>query len=166
MRINRSLLNWGVFLIALGGVPLAVQQGWADASIAGDLWRLWPLILVGIGLGLILRWTPVAWLGGALVAGRAPLPGAADGTMGVAAGAAPAATGAGAAAVTGMATGRRAGWTGTATRGLGATTMRAHMPHMGCSPVVGMPRRERRRVRGPDCGGRKPQMATLSLPSR
>jgi len=69
MRINRSLLNWGVFLIALGGVPLAVQQGWADADIAGDLWRVWPLILVGIGLGLILRWTPLAWLGGALVAG-------------------------------------------------------------------------------------------------
>ena len=69
MRINRSLLNWGVFLIALGGVPLAVQQGWADSSIAGDLWRLWPLILVGIGLGLILRWTPFAWLGGAIVAG-------------------------------------------------------------------------------------------------
>jgi hypothetical protein len=69
MRINRSLLNWGVFLIALGGVPLAVQQGWADADIAGDLWRVWPLILVGIGLGLILRWTPAAWLGGAIVAG-------------------------------------------------------------------------------------------------
>lgn len=69
MRINRSLLNWGVFLIALGGVPLAVQQGWANAGIAGDLWRLWPLILVGIGLGLILRWTPLAWFGGALVAG-------------------------------------------------------------------------------------------------
>ena len=28
MRINRSLFNWGVFLIALGGVPLAVDQGW------------------------------------------------------------------------------------------------------------------------------------------
>ncbi len=69
MRINRSLLNWGVFLIALGGVPLAVQQGLADESIAGDLWRLWPLILVGIGLGLIMRWTPLAWVGGALVAG-------------------------------------------------------------------------------------------------
>ena len=45
-----------------------MQRGWADAGIAGDLWRLWPLILVGIGLGLILRWTPVAWLGGAIVA--------------------------------------------------------------------------------------------------
>lgn len=69
MRINRSLLNWGVFLIAIGGVPLAVQQGWVDSSIAGDLLRLWPLILVGVGLGLILRWTPLEWLGGALVAG-------------------------------------------------------------------------------------------------
>ncbi len=68
MRIDRSLLNWGVFLIALGGVPLAVQRGWADAGIAGEMWRVWPLILVGIGLGLILRWTPVAWLGGAIVA--------------------------------------------------------------------------------------------------
>jgi hypothetical protein len=68
MRVDRSLLDWGVFLIALGGVPLAVQRGWADAGIAGDLWRVWPLILVGVGLGLILRWTPMAWLGGALVA--------------------------------------------------------------------------------------------------
>ena len=69
MRIDRSLLNWGVFLIALGGVPLAVQQGFTDSGIAGDLWRLWPLILVGFGLGLLLRWTPLAWLGGAIVAG-------------------------------------------------------------------------------------------------
>jgi len=68
MRINRSLLNWGVFLIAFGGIPLAVDQGWLDAGIAGDLGQLWPLILVGIGLGLILRWTPFAWFGGAMVA--------------------------------------------------------------------------------------------------
>ncbi len=68
MRINRSLLNWGVFLIALGGIPLAVDQGWIQSDIASDLGRLWPLILVGIGLGLILRWTPLAWFGGAVVA--------------------------------------------------------------------------------------------------
>lgn len=68
MRIDRSLLNWGVFLIALGGVPLAVDQGWLESDIASDLGQLWPLILVGIGLGLILRWTPMAWFGGALVA--------------------------------------------------------------------------------------------------
>jgi hypothetical protein len=68
MRINRSLLNWGVFLIALGGIPLAVDQGWLESNIASELGRLWPLILVGIGLGLILRWTPISWFGGALVA--------------------------------------------------------------------------------------------------
>lgn len=68
MRINRSLLNWGVFLIALGGIPLAVDQGWLDSDVARDLGQLWPLILVGIGLGLILRWTSMAWFGGALVA--------------------------------------------------------------------------------------------------
>ncbi len=68
MRINRGLLNWGVFLIALGGIPLAVDQGWLESDIASDLGRLWPLILVGIGLGLILRWTPLSWFGGALVA--------------------------------------------------------------------------------------------------
>ncbi len=68
MRINRSLLNWGVFLIALGGIPLAVHQGWIASDIARELGQLWPLILVGIGLGLILRWTPFAWFGGALVA--------------------------------------------------------------------------------------------------
>ncbi len=68
MHINRSLLNWGVFLIALGGVPLAVDQGWIESDIAGELGQLWPLILVGIGLGLILRWTPISWFGGALVA--------------------------------------------------------------------------------------------------
>lgn len=68
MRINRSLLNWGVFLIALGGVPLAVDRGWLESDIASELGQLWPLILVGIGLGLILRWTPLSWFGGALVA--------------------------------------------------------------------------------------------------
>jgi hypothetical protein len=68
MRIDRSLLNWGVFLVALGGIPLAVDQGWLGSDIARDLGRLWPLILVGIGLGLILRWTRMAWFGGALVA--------------------------------------------------------------------------------------------------
>ena len=68
MHLNRGLLNWGVFLIALGGIPLAVEQGWLESNIAGDLGQLWPLILVGIGLGLILRWTPLSWFGGALVA--------------------------------------------------------------------------------------------------
>lgn len=68
MRVNRGLLNWGVFFIALGAVPLLVRNGQVSAAAVADAWSLWPLILVGIGLGLVLRLTPLAWLGGALVA--------------------------------------------------------------------------------------------------
>jgi hypothetical protein len=68
MRLNRGLFNWGIFLIALGGVPLLVQLDRLEPGVVGDVWRLWPLILVGIGLGLVLRLTPLEFLGGALVA--------------------------------------------------------------------------------------------------
>lgn len=69
MNVRRGLLNWGVFLLCLGAVPLAVQVGLLDAATAGDLLRLWPLILIGIGLGLLLRFTPFGALGGIVVAG-------------------------------------------------------------------------------------------------
>ena len=68
MTIRRSFLNWGVFLICLGAVPLAVQLGVLDADVASDLLRLWPLILIGIGLGLLARLTPYAAIGGIVVA--------------------------------------------------------------------------------------------------
>jgi len=66
MRIDRRLLNWGIFFILLGGIPLAVQQGW----ISGDLrwWELWPLILIGLGVGILLRRTSLAAFGGVIVA--------------------------------------------------------------------------------------------------
>jgi hypothetical protein len=69
MRARRSLLGWGVFLVCLGAVPLAVQAGWLDRATVGGLVQLWPLILVGIGLGLMLRMTPLEALGGIVVAG-------------------------------------------------------------------------------------------------
>ena len=68
MTINQRLLNRAVFLDALGGKPLAVDQCWLDTDIARYQGQLWPLIIVGIGLGQILRWTPLSWFGGALVA--------------------------------------------------------------------------------------------------
>jgi hypothetical protein len=68
MRVNRGLLGWGVFFIVLGAVPLAVREGLLDASVVRRAWELWPLILVGIGLGLILARTKLAVLGGLLVA--------------------------------------------------------------------------------------------------
>jgi hypothetical protein len=66
--MNRGFLNWGVFLVLLGAVPLAVQAGVVDAAAVRELWQLWPLILIGLGIGLILRLTRVGWIGGVIVA--------------------------------------------------------------------------------------------------
>jgi hypothetical protein len=66
MHIDRRLLDWGVFLILLGGIPLAVSQGWIPDDVRW--WDLWPLILVGLGVSLILRWTPAAPFAGVLLA--------------------------------------------------------------------------------------------------
>ncbi len=68
MRINRGLLGWGVFFITLGAVPLAVREGLLDPAVVRRAWELWPLILVGIGLGLILSRTKLAVVGGLVVA--------------------------------------------------------------------------------------------------
>ncbi len=68
MRVNRSVLGWGVFFITVGLVPLAVRGGYVDAAIVRRAWELWPLILVGIGLGLVLQRTQAAVVGGLVVA--------------------------------------------------------------------------------------------------
>jgi len=67
MHVNRGLLGWGVFFVALGAVPLAVQAGVLDAATARRAWELWPLLLIGAGLGLALRNTPAASLGNVVV---------------------------------------------------------------------------------------------------
>jgi hypothetical protein len=67
MSVDRGLLNWGIFLVLLGGVPLAVAQGWISRDIVERAWELWPLILIGAGVGLILRATPLRALGGIVV---------------------------------------------------------------------------------------------------
>jgi hypothetical protein len=57
------LLFWGLFLIPLGGVPLLVRAGVLDANLVADAWRLWPLLLVALGLTLILGRTRAGVLG-------------------------------------------------------------------------------------------------------
>ncbi len=69
MRVRRSFLNWGTFLIALGAVPLAVQLGVIDQAAASQLLRLWPVILIVIGVGLLLRFSRFDAIGGVLAAG-------------------------------------------------------------------------------------------------
>lgn len=68
MHVRRGLLGWGVFLILAGAIPLAVRAGYLDADQVGRLWSLWPVILIGIGVGLVLRRTRLAFVGGLIVA--------------------------------------------------------------------------------------------------
>lgn len=67
MHVDRRFLNWGVFLAAVGVVPLAVRAGLVPAGVRW--WELWPLLLVGWGIGLILGRTGLGLIGGAIVAG-------------------------------------------------------------------------------------------------
>ena len=68
MSVDRRLVNLGFFLLILGAIPLAVSQGWIARETVSHAWELWPLILVGVGIGLILRRTPFHFAGGLLVA--------------------------------------------------------------------------------------------------
>ncbi len=53
----------GLFLIPLGGLTLLVRGGYLDPDVLRDAWRLWPLVLVGLGLALILGRTRAAAVG-------------------------------------------------------------------------------------------------------
>jgi LiaF transmembrane domain len=68
MHLDRRLLGWGVFFILLGAVPLAVRANAVDPDLVSRWPTLWPLLLIGWGVGLLLRGTPGHWLGGALTA--------------------------------------------------------------------------------------------------
>jgi hypothetical protein len=68
MRINRGFLAWGVFLLIVGAIPLAVRAGYLTEDQIQNVGSLWPLILVGIGVGILLARTRYAFLGGILVA--------------------------------------------------------------------------------------------------
>lgn len=68
MHLRRRLLTFGVFLLVLGTVPLAVRTGVLDATAISGWWNLWPLLLVGTGVGLVLQRTSLDVLGGLLTA--------------------------------------------------------------------------------------------------
>jgi len=68
MRINRRFLTWGTFFIVMGAIPLAVRAGALTTDQIGSWWNLWPLIVIGVGVGLVLTRTPFEVLGGLVVA--------------------------------------------------------------------------------------------------
>ena len=68
MHINRGLLFWGLALVTAGAVALAASQGWIDRDLLVEAWRLWPVILIAIGLSIVLSRTPLALLGTVIAA--------------------------------------------------------------------------------------------------
>ena len=68
MHPDRRLLGWGVFFVLLGTIPLAVQSGAFPREVVAQSWRLWPLILIGGGIGILLRGTRAAAIGGVVTA--------------------------------------------------------------------------------------------------
>lgn len=74
MNYHRGLLFWGLALITGGVVVLAAQQRYIDSDWLARAWRLWPLILVAMGLSILLSRTRAAIVGtvvAALVVGTA-----------------------------------------------------------------------------------------------
>lgn len=72
MRVNRGLIFWGVALVTAGAVALAIQAEYIPADTARDAWRLWPIVLIVIGVAVISARTPfalMATLAAGLVAG-------------------------------------------------------------------------------------------------
>ena len=60
MQVNRGFAFWGVALITAGVVALAIQAGLVTDDTARQAWRLWPVVLVVIGLSVIASRTPFA----------------------------------------------------------------------------------------------------------
>jgi hypothetical protein len=68
MRVHRALLYTGVFLVAIGGVLVAADaSGVAGATIV-DALRLWPLAVIAVGTGLVLRQSRFSLQGGLIAA--------------------------------------------------------------------------------------------------
>jgi len=67
MQVSRRTLYLGVFLISFGAVWLLARGQAADAWLTQAL-GLWPLVVIALGVGLLLRRTRLALLGGIVAA--------------------------------------------------------------------------------------------------
>ncbi len=68
MTVRRGFLYLGVFLLAVGSVTLLAEAGVLERTAVLDALSYWPLAIIAIGVGLVLRRTPAAIPGGMLAA--------------------------------------------------------------------------------------------------
>lgn len=68
LAINRRFLYAGLFLVALGGVVVAVELSAVDTTVITKALRLWPLAWIAIGAGIALRRSRFALVAGVLAA--------------------------------------------------------------------------------------------------
>lgn len=68
MTINRRLLHWGLFFVTTGAVVLAVQGGLVTADGVSTALRLWPVLVIALGIGVLLRATQLRAVGGIILA--------------------------------------------------------------------------------------------------
>lgn len=68
MRVNRRFLYAGVFLLAIGATVVAADLGAVTTTALTDALRLWPLALVAVGVGLVLRRNRASLAAGVLAA--------------------------------------------------------------------------------------------------
>jgi len=63
MHVRRGLLFGGLFFVTVGAINLLARSGTIDVTRLEDVWSLWPLILVGIGIALLLGRSRFAIIG-------------------------------------------------------------------------------------------------------
>jgi hypothetical protein len=68
MQVNRRFLYAGVFLLAIGAVLVLADLGVVDRATLTDALRLWPLAVIALGLGIVLRRTQLSLSSGLLAA--------------------------------------------------------------------------------------------------
>lgn len=68
MNVNRRFLYWGVFFVTLGAVLLVGQGDAVNDDLVAQAARLWPVLVIALGVGLLLRRTRFNVAGGMLAA--------------------------------------------------------------------------------------------------
>lgn len=68
MRVNRTFLYAGVFLLTIGLVLVAADLDLLDPPAVLDALALWPVVVIALGAGLLLRRTSVGLPAGVLAA--------------------------------------------------------------------------------------------------